>query len=139
MKTKNLKRFSIVLVFLASFLLSTNAQNKTKDKKKKAATEQVKKTEKYKVTFLELGSVRCIPCKQMQPILKSIQEKYGTQVKVIFHDVWTPLGKPVADQYNIQAIPTQIFLDENGKEFFRHEGYFPEEDLVKILKTKGVK
>jgi hypothetical protein len=23
-------------------------------------------------------------------------------------------------------------LDENGKEFYRHEGYFPEEELVKV-------
>ena len=35
-----------------------------------------------KVTFVELGSVNCIPCKQMQPIMKSIEEKYGDQVKV---------------------------------------------------------
>lgn len=98
-----------------------------------------KNTPKYKVTFIELGSVRCIPCKQMQPIMESIKEKYSTQVKVIFYDVWTPDGKPFADQYAINAIPTQVFLDENGKEFFRHEGFFPEEELVKILKTKGVK
>ena len=41
-----------------------------------------------KVTFVELGSVNCIPCKQMQPIMKSVEEKYGDQVKVIFYDVW---------------------------------------------------
>jgi len=35
---------------------------------------------------------------------------------------------------NEGAIPTQVFLDENGKEFFRHEGFFPEEKI-----TKGVK
>ena len=40
--------------------------------------------------------------------------------------------------YKINAIPTQVLLDEKGKEFFRHEGYFPEEELVKVLKTKGV-
>ncbi|MGB9745437.1 MAG: thioredoxin fold domain-containing protein [Bacteroidales bacterium] len=67
------------------------------------------------------------------------QGKYPNQVNVIFYDVWTPEGKPYAEKYNIQVIPTQVFLDENGKEFYRHEGYFPEEELVKVLKTKGVK
>ena len=43
---------------------------------------------KPKVTFIELGSVNCIPCKQMQPVMKSIEEKYGEQIKVIFYDVW---------------------------------------------------
>lgn len=129
MKAKSIKILTLVLTFLAFSIFGSNAQNAAK----------VEKKTNYKVTFLELGSVRCIPCKQMQPIMKSIEEKYGKQVKVIFHDVWTPEGKPIADLYNIQAIPTQIFLDENGKEFYRHEGFFPEAELIKILMTKGVK
>lgn len=92
----------------------------------------------YKVTFVELGSVRCIPCQQMQPVMKAIEEKYPDQVKVVFYDVWTPEGKPWATTYKINVIPTQVFLDAEGKEFFRHEGFFPEEEIVKILKTKGV-
>ena len=39
----------------------------------------------------------------------------------------------------IRVIPTQIFLDKEGKEYFRHEGFFPKEELVNILKQKGVK
>jgi thioredoxin 1 len=94
---------------------------------------------KYKVTFIELGSVRCIPCRMMQPIMKSIGEKYGDHVKVVFYDIWTPEESRFADQYAIKVIPTQVFLDKKGKEFFRHEGYFPEEELVKVLQSKGVK
>ena len=75
----------------------------------------------------------------MQPVMKSVEEKYGTQVKVVFHDVWTEAGAPFAKQYGIEAIPTQVFLDESGKEYFRHVGFFPEEELVKILQQKGVK
>ena len=92
----------------------------------------------YKVTFIELGSVRCIPCQQMQVVMKNIENKYGKQVKIIFHDVWTTEGKPFIEVYKIRVIPTQVFLDDKGKEFFRHEGYFPEEELVNILKIKGV-
>lgn len=42
------------------------------------------------VTFVELGSVNCIPCRMMQPVMKSVEEKYGNQIKIVFHDVWTP-------------------------------------------------
>jgi len=91
-----------------------------------------------KVTFIELGSVRCIPCQKMQPVMKSIEANYGNEVKVVFHDVWTKEGKPYADKFKVNAIPTQVFLDAKGKEFFRHEGFFAEEDLVKVLNTKGV-
>ena len=94
---------------------------------------------KPKVTFVELGSINCIPCKQMQPVMKSIEEKYGDQVKVIFYDVWKEDQKKYAQQYEIKLIPTQVFLDENGKEFHRHEGFYPEEEIDKLLKTKGLK
>ena len=96
-------------------------------------------SQKIKVTFVELGSVNCIPCKMMQPVMKSVEKKYGDQVKVVFYDVWTPQGEPYAKQYGIQAIPTQVFLDSQGKEFYRHMGFFPEEELVKVLQSKGVK
>jgi len=92
-----------------------------------------------KVTFIELGSVRCIPCKKMQKVMASVEKKYPKQVEVIFYDVWTKEQKHFADDYDIDLIPTQVFLDSNGKEYFRHEGYFPEEDLLKILKKGGVK
>lgn len=126
---------TIILLFSLSYLGCT--QNTSQNTKTESA-EEVTTTEKYKVTFIELGSVRCIPCQKMQPVLNSIEEKYGDQVKVVFHDVWTPEGKPFANKYNIEAIPTQVFLDEKGEEFFRHEGFFEEADLVKVLKTKGV-
>jgi len=94
---------------------------------------------KSKVTFIELGSVNCIPCKQMQPVMKAIEEKYGNQVKVIFYDVWKSEQKKYATQYGIKLIPTQVFLDENGKEFHRHEGFYPEAEIDKILQAKGLK
>lgn len=124
---------------------SNNSQNKpgsglsTTTASNAIATDTTKPDKAYKVTFIELGSVKCIPCKKMQPIMKSIEEKYGDQVKVIFYDVWTPEGQPFGDKFGINAIPTQVFLDVAGKEFFRHEGYFPEEELIEVLKGKGVK
>ncbi|MCU0843850.1 MAG: thioredoxin family protein [Spirochaetes bacterium] len=91
------------------------------------------------VTFVEIGSLNCIPCKMMQPIMKEIEETYKGQVRVVFHDVWTPEGRPFGMQYGIRVIPTQVFLDKEGKEYFRHEGFFPKEEVVRVLKMKGVR
>jgi thioredoxin 1 len=91
------------------------------------------------VTFIEIGAAKCIPCKMMQPIMKEVAEEYKGQVNVLFYDVWTQQGRIDAEKYNIRVIPTQVFLDKDGKEYFRHEGYFPKEDLVKILKMQRVK
>ncbi len=91
------------------------------------------------VTFVELGSVSCIPCRKMQPIMKSVEQKYGAQLKVVFYDVWKSDQKHYAKQYGISIIPTQVFLDANGKEFFRHEGYYPEKEIDKLLLARGLK
>jgi thioredoxin 1 len=132
----NFKKISgLFITLFLFFAISCNSQQKPADDKKESDNKNIK----YEVTFIELGSVRCIPCQQMQPVMKSIGERYGKQVKVVFHDVWTEAGAPFAKQYNIEAIPTQVFLDKDGKEYFRHVGYFPEEELVKILQQKGVK
>jgi thioredoxin 1 len=138
MRTRVIRQFSLVLILLSILYTPGCAQNTAGDKKQTPAIAQNQNEIKYKVTFIELGSVRCIPCQKMVPVMKSIEQKYGTQVKVVFHDVWTEAGAPFATKYGIESIPTQVFLDENGKEFFRHEGYFPEEELVKVLKQKGV-
>lgn len=70
-----------VLALVLSINLNQAQSNDVKSEKKEIA--------KPKVTFVELGSVNCIPCKAMQPVMKSIEEKYGEQVKVVFYDVWT--------------------------------------------------
>jgi len=126
----------LFLVFLAIALTtSCGAASSGDEKKGETATPE----DNILVTFVELGSVRCIPCKMMQPIMKDIEKDYAGQVKVVFHDVWTPEGEPFAASFKIRVIPTQVFLDKEGKEYFRHEGFFPKEALVKILKQRGVK
>jgi len=75
----------------------------------------------------------------MQPIMREIEAEYSGQVKVVFYDVWTEEGKPYIEKYSLRVIPTQVFLDAKGVEFFRHEGFFPKEQLVAVLKVKGVK
>jgi len=127
MKTKK------TLVFLVLFIIAAGVIISAQSKEKKDNSTNPK------VTFIELGSVNCIPCKMMQPVMKNIEKKYGAQVKVIFYDVWTEQQRPFAEKYKIRVIPTQVFLDENGKEFHRHEGFYPEAEIDTIMKSHGIK
>jgi len=90
-----------------------------------------------KVTFIELGADRCIPCRQMQPIMKDIAAEFPEDVQVVFYDVWKDPAP--ARKYGIQLIPTQVFLDRDGREFHRHVGLYPKEELRALLVEKGVK
>jgi len=89
-----------------------------------------------KVTFVELGSDKCIPCKEMRPVMDAIQAAFGDQVEIVFYDVWE--NKAPAEEYGIQYIPTQVFLDEDGDEFHRHTGFYPQEEIEAMLVEHGL-
>jgi thioredoxin 1 len=71
----------------------------------------------------------------MMPILDELAAEQKTFV-VSFVDVWVVNGK--SEQYGIQSIPTQIFFDADGKELFRHVGFYPKEDILAKWKELGV-
>jgi thioredoxin 1 len=91
---------------------------------------------KHLITFIEIGADRCIPCIQMQPIMKEIAQEFADRVQVVFYDIWkdpTPARK-----YGIQLIPTQVFVDQKGQEVFRHVGFFAKDGILELLKKHGV-
>jgi len=131
----NQKKLTLVAFIMVGMIASSVFGQTRTDKSR---TEPTPRGEKPFVTFVELGSVKCIPCRKMQPVMKAIEQKYGDQVKVVFHDVWKEEGRPYAQKYGIRLIPTQVFLDAKGKEFFRHEGFYPEEQIHKLLQQRGL-
>ena len=86
--------------------------------------------------MIELGSKTCIPCQMMQPILAELRKEYKGQLEVPFWDVHEDPGKATA--YGIRVIPTQVFVGADGKEFFRHEGFFPKRDILARFKEHGI-
>jgi thioredoxin 1 len=86
--------------------------------------------------LVDLGADRCIPCKMMAPVLEELKKEYVGKLNVQFIDVWKnpDAGKP----YGIEVIPTQIFFDAEGKELFRHVGFFAKADILAKWKELGV-
>lgn len=121
----------VSLVGIALLILSCGQQSHTTVKGSSSAESR-----NAQITFLELGSTSCIPCKQMQPIMKSIETRYAGQIEVVFHDVMK--DRSISQKYGIKLIPTQVFLDSTGKEIMRHEGFFPEEEIDKFLTSQGL-
>ena len=87
--------------------------------------------------LVDLGADKCIPCKMMAPILEDLKTTYAGQLQVDFIDVWK--NPDAGGQYGIRVIPTQIFFDAEGKELFRHEGFYAKEDILAKWKELGVK
>ncbi len=89
-----------------------------------------------KIVMLELGSVGCIPCEQMKPVMQKLRETYTDKLEVIFVDVRQ--DNKTGRRFGVFVIPVQVFLDKNGKEFHRHMGFYSYEEIVPVLKKAGI-
>jgi thioredoxin 1 len=129
----------LISIVFGSFAIAQSKKSLKKTKSVLGVEETNAVVSQPLVTFVELGSVNCIPCKAMRKVMKAVEEKYGSQIKITFYDVWKPEQAHYGEEYKIRLIPTQVFLDAKGKELMRHEGFFPEKDIDAFLQSKSLK
>ncbi len=89
-----------------------------------------------KMVMLELGSVGCIPCEQMKPVMEKLRKNYKGKLEVFFVDVRKDYD--TALRFGVYVIPTQVFFDKGGKEIYRHVGFYGYEEIVPVLKKRGI-
>ena len=85
--------------------------------------------------LIDVGADKCIPCIKMAPLLEQLKKDFSGQLDVEFIDAWKDRER--AGEYRVRMIPTQIFLDEDGSELFRHTGFFAREDILKKWQELG--
>lgn len=103
--------------------------------------------------IVEFGASYCPPCRQMEPILKKLNEEY--KGKVIIKTVDLEEYPELSFGYDTSLIPTQIFITKEGNPYYPkdnpyrlqfaklkqtgeliytcHTGFMPEKDLRKII------
>ena len=89
-----------------------------------------------KPTLAEFGRGVCIPCKEMKPILEELSVEYKGELNVVIVEIDDNVD--LTRQFGIMMIPTQIFLDSEGEEVFRHIGFYPKGDIVAQLEKMGI-
>jgi len=78
--------------------------------------------------LVDVGADKCIPCIKMAPILDQLRRDFTGRMEVQFVDAWK--SREEAASYGVQMIPTQIFYDSDGKELFRHTGFYSREEIL---------
>lgn len=66
-------------------------------------------------TVIDFGSDSCIPCKEMAPVLETLNAQWQGVAAVQFIDVWK-YSDGVSD-FPVQVIPTQVFFTAAGEPF----------------------
>lgn len=88
--------------------------------------------------LIDLGSKTCIPCQLLWPILDELKIEQAGKIGVEFIDVGLKENLELGKKFGIEIIPTQIFLDKDGKELWRHEGYISKWAILEKWKELGV-
>lgn len=78
--------------------------------------------------FIEIGAKSCVPCQMMQKVMEELRTNYPGKLDIIFHDL--DMDPEPAGRYGISVIPTQVLTAPDGTELFRHEGFYPTDEIV---------
>ncbi len=125
-KSRRILLFTFMIVTAMVGLCRADVVNDTLNSAKKQG----------KLVMLEIGSVGCIPCDKMKVVMDKLRTDYKDKLEVIFINVRK--DKENTRRFGVTMIPTQVFLDKNGKEFHRHIGYYAFEEIVPVLKKQDI-
>jgi thioredoxin 1 len=67
----------------------------------------------------------------MKPVLETLAVEYQKRLNVSIVSI--DEYRDLTNYYRVMAIPTQIVFNSNGKEVFRHIGFWPKEEIITKL------
>ncbi len=77
--------------------------------------------------LIELGSNSCASCKAMKPVLAELRAAHKGALRVDFYDVWKEEAR--AKEFKVKTIPVQVFQAPDGRELYRHMGFYPADKI----------
>lgn len=90
-----------------------------------------------KPTLAVFSAKSCCGPDKMLPVINAVRKKYDEKINTVYIE---PRREQVlASRYGIRSIPSQIFYENNGKEFYRHSGFLSDKGISDKLSEMGVK
>lgn len=78
--------------------------------------------------LVEFGSDECAECQEMGRVLKEVAPRLEEKVDIVRVDTDVHLAE--VQRWRLRVIPTQILVDAQGHELWRHEGGMTAGELV---------
>ena len=134
-----MKKIILILILAlsianASWFISENNEQESKSLQATPFAEFENKISE-EAMMIEFGSVSCHSCQVMGELLYKIKRKHP-EANIYFVDIYK--DKAAAKKYAIRMIPTQKYLDKDGKIIETHMGILKQEVLEKKLKSMGI-
>ena len=104
-----------------SYVLMERATAPTPDVQNVAEVDEVQKALRLgKPAVVEFGANACASCREMKPVLETLEREHGEHISVLNIDIIKTRG--YISRYKIQLMPTQVFFDAQGREIGRNMG-----------------
>ncbi len=86
-------------------------------------------------TLISFTSTMCTDCKRLKAVLSEVQPNYSDKVNFIAYNALDKNRtiQNAIKKYKVTLVPTIIFLDKDGKEINKIEGFIPKEELINEL------
>ncbi|MFD0792006.1 thioredoxin family protein [Mucilaginibacter litoreus] len=91
----------------------------------------------HKQIFVDAYALWCAPCKQLKAQTfkdQKVADYFNRQFINVSIDIEKGDGLVLADEFDISAYPTLLWLDENGRLIKRSEGFMNAEQLLAMAK-----
>ncbi len=86
--------------------------------------------------LVELGSASCASCVAMHRVLDELEASHGDRLQLVSINI---LEQPeLVGRWKVMAIPTQVFLDGDGRELGRHIGFISADAIRERFAAAGL-
>jgi len=72
---------------------------------------------------IDFSAAWCGPCKRLAPLFAAAKKELGKNVDFVSIDIDEEANAELVAKYQVEAVPTVIYLDKNGKLLDRQEGF----------------
>lgn len=87
-------------------------------------------------TLVEFGMNTCASCRAMHRVLDELRAAHGERLRIIPVNVMEQAE--LTSQWKVRAIPTQVLLDGEGREFYRHMGFLSAQAILERFSARGL-
>ncbi|MEJ2671958.1 MAG: thioredoxin family protein [Deltaproteobacteria bacterium] len=82
--------------------------------------------------LLEFGRKGCNICQRSESIVQAVKDQYPGRFEV--RRFYINQEQSWFYRYKVAIVPSQVFLDAEGREVYRHAGVFKIDDLIRKLR-----
>lgn len=139
----NKKKMIVISLILLTLLVIYFGKNYIEERRDKSSEETnvITNLEDAKSgipTLIMFKTDTCPYCVEMQEKISIVANKYPGKFNVYYARLEEEKNLELAYKYGAYVVPTTVFLDKDGSEFYTHQGLMRSNDIENVIKSLGV-